>query len=57
MKLRALCESDAAGMLEWMHDPAVSQFFRAPFAQMTMEDARSFIRGAERFQPPLCHLR
>lgn len=45
MKLRALCESDAAGMLEWMHDPAVSQFFRAPFAQMTMEDARSFIRG------------
>ena len=45
MKLRKLCDKDAESMLEWMHDPAVSQFFRAPFAQMTMEDARSFIRG------------
>lgn len=47
MKLRKLCDKDAESMLEWMHDPAVNQFFRAHFAQMTMENARSFIRGGQ----------
>ena len=45
MKLRTLCENDASGMLEWMHDSAVNQYFRAPFAQMTIENALSFIQG------------
>ena len=44
MKLRTLCESDAGGMLEWMHDPAVNQYFHAHFAQMTMMDVLSFIQ-------------
>lgn len=58
MKLRTLCENDASGMLEWMHDSAVNQYFRAPFAQMTMEDVLSFIQGgAGCFCPSLCHLR
>lgn len=47
MKLRTLCENDASGMLEWMHDSAVNQYFRAPFAQMTMEDVLSFIQGGQ----------
>lgn len=47
MKLRTLCENDASGMLEWMHDSAVNQYFRAPFAQMTIENALSFIQGGQ----------
>ena len=53
MKLRKLCDKDAESMLEWMHDPAVNQFFRAHFAQMTMENARSFIRGGRALQPAI----
>lgn len=45
MKLRTLCEKDAASMLAWMQDPAVNQFFRADFAHKTMTDVLSFIRG------------
>ncbi len=48
MKLRTLCEKDAASMLAWMQDPAVNQFFRADFAHKTMTDVLSFIRGGGR---------
>lgn len=53
MKLRTLCENDASGMLEWMHDSAVNQYFRAPFAQMTIENALSFIQGGGRMLLPV----
>ena len=47
MRLRNLELKDAPLMLEWMHDSAVNQYFRAPFAQMTIENALSFIQGGQ----------
>lgn len=41
--LRPLQEKDAAGMLEWMRDPAISCFFRFDAAAMTLDKCRSFI--------------
>lgn len=47
MKLRALVEKDAAGMLEWMHDPQIQKCFRFNTESKTMEDVISFIQTAE----------
>lgn len=44
MILRLLKEKDAAGMLEWMHDPKVNQFFRFDADNMTLEKAKEFIK-------------
>lgn len=34
---------DAAGMLEWMHDPSCNVFFKKNMSKMTMEDVLRFI--------------
>ena len=44
--LRPLEEKDAAGMLEWMTDPAIARFFRFDASKMTLESCRAFIAGA-----------
>ena len=44
--LRPLEEKDAAGMLEWMTDPAIACFFRFDAASMTLDRCKAFIRGA-----------
>ena len=44
--LRPLEEKDAAGMLEWMTDPAIARFFRFDAASMTLDRCKGFIRGA-----------
>lgn len=43
MVLRLLKEEDAIGMLDWMHDPKVNQFFRFDANSMTEEKAKAFI--------------
>lgn len=45
--LRLLTPSDADGMLEWMHDPAVASAFQVPFGKFEREDALRFIEGAQ----------
>lgn len=45
-RLRNLEEKDAPGMLEWMTDPAIAQFFRFDAASMTLERCKAFIAGA-----------
>lgn len=42
--LRRLEEKDAHYMLEWMHDKTINCWFCYPFADMTLEKARLFIR-------------
>ncbi len=44
MILRLLKEKDAAGMLDWMHDPKVNQFFRFDAKSMTEEKVKDFIK-------------
>lgn len=44
--LRPLEEKDAAGMLEWMTDPAIARFFRFDAASMTLDRCKDFICGA-----------
>ena len=44
--LRALRPADAAGMLEWMHDPQTAEHFQADFASMGEDEATAFIRDA-----------
>lgn len=46
--LRPLRPSDADGMLEWMHDPAVASAFQVPFETFSREDALRFIEGAQK---------
>ncbi len=41
--LRKLEKKDVTGMLEWMHDEAVNQWFRFDFSQMNEEKALDFI--------------
>ncbi len=48
MYLRKLAISDAPLMLEWMHDPDISCFFRADFAAMTLQDAQDFIMSSRK---------
>ena len=45
-RLRPLEEKDAAGMLEWMTDPAIAKFFRFDAASMTLDRCKAFIAGA-----------
>lgn len=42
--LRKLEEKDIPFMLEWMHDPTINCYFRYPFADMTLEKAKDFIK-------------
>lgn len=44
--LRILKEKDAPFMLEWMHDSTINCNFQQPFAEMTMEDVRKFIKNS-----------
>lgn len=44
--LRKLKEKDAPFMLEWMHDEEICSGFQYPFADMTLESARAFIRNS-----------
>lgn len=42
--LRRLEQKDAPFMLEWMHDGTINCNFRYPFASMTLERAKNFIK-------------
>lgn len=44
--LRLLQEKDIPGMLEWMHDPEISRFFRFDAEAMTADRARIFIAAS-----------
>lgn len=44
--LRKLVLDDAEGMLEWMHDPNVSDVFAQDFQSMSMVDVERFIASA-----------
>lgn len=46
MKLRKLEEKDAAGMLEWMHDPDSQKYFQVDMFNRTNKDVIEFIRHA-----------
>lgn len=48
IRLRPLEEKDAAGMLEWMTDPAIVCFFRFDASKVTLESCRAFIASAGR---------
>jgi len=45
--LRPLIASDAAGMLEWMHDEDTTRYLRLNGKDATMEDALRFINNAK----------
>lgn len=47
MKLRALRECDAKGMLEWMNDPQIRQWFRFKTDYTRKEDVLDFISKAK----------
>lgn len=42
--LRRLEQKDAPFMLEWMHDESITCNYRYPFASMTLEKAKNFIK-------------
>ena len=44
--LRPLENKDIPGMLEWMHDPEISCWFRFDAEEMTVETAEAFIAGS-----------
>ena len=44
--LRGLEEKDAPFMLEWMHDNTINCNFQYPFAEMTIEKVKDFIRNS-----------
>ena len=44
--LRCLEPKDAPGMLEWMTDPKITQFFRFDASKVTEESCLAFIAGA-----------
>ncbi len=46
IRLRRLKKDDAAGMLEWMHDPEIQKGFRMDAASKTEEDVLKFIDNA-----------
>ena len=46
--LRDPQESDADGMLEWMHDPETKKWFRFPMEKQTRADVLSFIEMARK---------
>lgn len=41
--IRKLEQKDAVFMLEWMHDKDITQNFRFPFEQATLESVTRFI--------------
>lgn len=45
-RLRKLSEKDIPGMMEWMHDPDINQWFRFNAGAMTEERVRKFIAGS-----------
>lgn len=47
MKLRRLKEKDAAGMLEWMHDPEFQKNFQIDMINRRMEDIIEFINQSQ----------
>jgi len=47
IRLRKLMEKDAPLMLEWMHDPQVQTGFKKNMLEASLEDALTFIRGAQ----------
>ena len=47
MFLRELQEADVDGMLEWMHDDEIQQFFQTSMVTITREQALEFIRTAQ----------
>ena len=46
VRLRRLEEKDIPGMLEWMHDPEINQWFRFDAANMSEDRVRDFIAGS-----------
>ena len=46
IRLRGLQPKDALGMLEWMTDPKITQFFRFDASKVTEESCLAFISGA-----------
>ena len=44
--LRKLEEKDAPFMLEWMHDNTINCNFQYPFAEMTIEKVKDFIKNS-----------
>ena len=44
--LRKLEEKDAPFMLEWMHDCTINCNFQYPFAEMTIEKVKDFIKNS-----------
>lgn len=44
--LRPLEKRDASGMLEWMHDPDINQYFRFDAGNMTADKAEEFIENS-----------
>ena len=46
MKLRKLKAEDAPLMLEWMHDPSVTQYMQTDFSKKTLSDCQAFIRSS-----------
>ena len=47
MKLRELQEKDVEGMLEWMKDPTVNQYFRFDSEGATKDTVANFIKAAQ----------
>lgn len=47
MRLRELELKDAKYMLEWMHDPNVSDYLGKDFKSMTIENCKAFIESAK----------
>lgn len=52
--LRRLEEKDAVLMLEWMHDASVNCWYRYPFANVTLEKAKFFIKYSFDEKPAFC---
>lgn len=46
IRLRCLQPKDAPGMLEWMTDPKITQYFRFDASRVTKESCMAFIAGA-----------
>lgn len=53
MKIRQLKAKDAPLMLEWMHDETITAPLKKDFANMTIKDAESFIKKAQRMDRDL----
>ena len=47
MKLRQLCDKDIDGMLSWMKDPEINQFFRFNGEEMNREKTEWFVQNAK----------